>query len=220
MNNPEFHDIARQMVEVMRTITPERIEEAEARERDYQQRLNAVRIQELQRQMNAPALHMQSVITPSGEWGALFERLRAKLGSGMLVVLAGTRGNGKTQMAVELMKIQTMALKSARFVTAMEFFMAIKATYKRDSEKTEMDVIREFRKPSLLVVDEIGRRGETDWENNLLFELLNGRYNDRKDSLLLCNLTPAELQSSLGPSLISRLNESGGLIQCNWPSFR
>jgi DNA replication protein DnaC len=68
--------------------------------------------------------------------------------------------------------------------------------------------------------DEIGKRGESVWEGNLLFELLNNRYADRTDTIVIANLNPQDLAESLGPSITSRLNETGGVIHCDWPSRR
>jgi hypothetical protein len=54
----------------------------------------------------------------------------------------------------------------------------------------------------------------------LLFTLIDARYNDMKDTVLLDNNEPAQFEATMGPSIISRLNEAGGLIHCNWASFR
>jgi len=54
----------------------------------------------------------------------------------------------------------------------------------------------------------------------MLFELLNRRYNDLKDTILIANKSKAEFQDYIGPSLASRMNETGGIVECNWPSFR
>jgi len=70
------------------------------------------------------------------------------------------------------------------------------------------------------VIDEIGKRGDTDWENNLLFHLLDKRYQDMTDTIVLANLTAEEMAKSLGPSLSDRMSETGGLIECTWPSRR
>jgi len=40
------------------------------------------------------------------------------------------------------------------------------------------------------------------------------------DTILTCNLGTEELAASLGPSIVSRMEEGGGVIECNWPSFR
>jgi len=156
----------------------------------------------------------------SGQFGVELEKIDAKLGTGFLIILTGNRGCGKTQMGVELMKRSAESFRTSLFIDPLDFFSDIKATYKKDSNETEKTVVRKYRKPRLLVIDEIGQRGETDWENQWLFKLLNHRYYDMTDTLMTCNLTPEEIQKNLGDSLISRLNQTGGIIHCTWPSFR
>lgn len=199
-------------------LTPEEIE---TREAVRQGRLNAERVGELTANWNAPKRQLNTAVTMDGEWGKTLNALAPKIGTGFLVVLHGIHGGGKTQLGVELMRYQVeKRLKSARFVTAMEFFMAVKATYKDGAESDETKLVEEYRKPGLLVIDEVEKRGESLWENNLLFHLLNRRYNDVKDTLLISNLPSTELSTHLGPSLVSRLNETGGMIPCDWPSRR
>lgn len=168
-----------------------------------------------------PLRHAEAqALDRSGPWGQTFEKLRSKLGNGFLIALIGTRGSGKTQLGVELIRHEVTRLVPAAFSSTTRFLMAIKATYRKDSKESEEDVLDLYRKPALLVLDELGRRGETDWEDRLLFELLNDRYNAVKDTLLISNHTPADFEASVGPSLVSRINETGGIIDCAWGSYR
>lgn len=178
---------------------------------------------ELRAAWNAPKRHATAKdLDWNGEWGQVTQRLSNKIesGQGLLVALVGNRGAGKTQIAVELMRVNTSRQKSALYVSTMEWFMAIKSTYKKNTDQTEIDIIKQFRKPNLLVLDEYGRRSDTEWENNLLFELLDKRYSDMNNTVLISNQKAAELMESLGKSLASRLNETGGVIECEWSSWR
>ena len=181
----------------------------------------ATRIEDLGHSSNPPKRHWERRdLDRSGPWGRTASSLEAKLGNGFLVALIGLRGNGKTQLGVELIRGAAARGKRARYTTATEFFMDVKASYKKDSNIDEHDVLATYRKPSLLVMDEVGRRGETDWEDRLLFELLDKRYGDLKDTLLLSNQERQAFLEAIGPSLASRMSEGGGIINCEWGSFR
>lgn len=170
---------------------------------------------------NAPERHVaRKVIDRSGPWGARESELARMLGKGFLVALVGGRGPGKTQMAVELMKKHTYALKTAYYDTLTGLFLKIKATFKKDNKETEGDLVLEMVKPSLLVLDEIGRRSDSDWENRILYELLDRRYRAMKDTLLIANQNKAQFIESIGESLASRMQETGGIMECNWQSYR
>lgn len=170
---------------------------------------------------NCPARHReQTDLDTTGQWARALERLITKLGSGFIIGLVGERGNGKTQMAVELIRAGSWKGKTALFASATQFFMDVKSAYKSSSGDDERSVLKRYRKPSLLVLDEIGKRGETEWENRLLFELLDKRYGDKSDTLVISNQDPAAFGAALGAALVSRMDESGGIIECGWPSYR
>lgn len=189
--------------------------------RDEREKRHAVLVANLRQHWAAPARHAQrETVDDSGPWGTALRTINASLGTGRMWAICGTRGNGKTQMAVEVMKHATQLGMSARYMWAMEFFDEIKATFKNDSGMTGVKVIERFRKPRLLVIDEIGKRGDTDWENNLLFLLLDKRYADMTDTIVVANLDSDKMGENLGPSIASRLGETGGLIECTWPSRR
>jgi len=195
-------------------------DEADRREALYRQMRSDVDCKVLRLDWNAPKRQAEKQPDATGPWGVFWQSLRQKLGSGFTVGMIGTRGSGKTQMAVELMKLATERGRSARYCTATEFFQHIKATYRKDADKSEADIIRKFRKPALLVIDEATKRAETDWENNQLFELLNKRYDDKGDTILVCNATLAEFTASIGDSIADRMKEGGGILEFTWASFR
>lgn len=160
-----------------------------------------------------------SDIDRTGAWGETEKTIASRMGSGFLIALVGGRGTGKTQLAVELIRKLSHDLRRSRFCTAMQFLMEIKAGYRQDSA-SEKDIIATFCRPALLVLDEMGKRAETEWESRLLFELINQRYNAMRDTLIISNQEAAELEAALGPSIVSRMRETGGFIECNWESYR
>lgn len=138
---------------------------------------------------------------------------------GFIAALVGGRGNGKTQLAVcaAASKCNT---QSVLYCTAMDFFIEIKSTFGRNDGDTERDVLSLYSRPSFLVIDEFDKRAATEWENNLLFYLIDRRYRAVKSTLVISNSTPTVFSESIGDSLVSRMNETGGIIICDWPSFR
>jgi len=172
---------------------------------------------------DAPRRHRDKADTVSlkGEWGKTLAGITPKLGSGFLYCLHGPNGTGKTQLAVCLMVTQIdTRIKSAVFISAMQFFIEIKGSYRKDSSESEDEILSRYARPSLLIIDEVEKRGESDWANNLLFHLINRRHNAQKDTVLMSNLTSAELSSHLGPALVTRMNQTGGMVHCNWPSMK
>lgn len=199
--------------------------EAEARRRRAMKSEQSTRALELWARAEVPRRHADRALhpaaaAPSSGWDQTRARVLAMLGKGVTVCLTGNRGNGKTQIAVDAILATTLKGNSALFRTAQRMFMEFKGTFDEGARRTELQVLESLRRPSLLVIDEIGHRTESEWENRTFFEVLNARYNDLSDTLLTCNLTLQELRQNLGPSLVDRMKEGGGMVECHWPSFR
>jgi DNA replication protein DnaC len=69
-------------------------------------------------------------------------------------------------------------------------------------------------------IDEAHERGSTDWENRTLTNIIDHRYDAMRCTLLLSNQSKEQFAESVGPSVTSRILETGEAIICNWPSFR
>lgn len=181
------------------------------------------RIQLLRQGWGAPARHAaisSSLLRWTGGWYEAYEKMRNGIGQGFTAALVGGRGAGKTQLAVQIMKRATRQECTAKYLEAIDFFMAIKETYRPDSKSCEREVMHAYCKPMLLVIDEFGKRGETPWADNLMFAMLNKRYNAKLDTILIDNRDKTAFTQALGPSLVSRILETGWLIECNWESYR
>lgn len=168
-----------------------------------------------------PQRHSKPLGSEHVDWNAKFYDLASQLGTGFLVALLGDRGTGKTQMAAVL--IQRHARLSERphplYVRAVDVFMDIREAY-RPNGPTEREQVEQFTSPTLLVIDDAHERGGSDWENRLLAYIIDRRYGDQLDTLLISNQQPDEFKASIGPSIYSRLIETGGIVLCAWPSFR
>lgn len=218
---PKLSDRSEAFLERIRSMPKQTDEEVEARNAKLAAEAAESKFAFFFEKAHVPDRHKTRKVKTDGAWGEKLTTVRDLLGKdGVIIALIGGRGSGKTQMAVECIRALAREGKVSNFCTAMSFFMRIKSTYRKDATETESDVIRELSSPSLLVIDEIARRSESEWENNLLFELLNRRYNDMLDTIVICNLPKDEFEASMGSSLVSRMTENGGIVDCNWGSFR
>lgn len=159
-------------------------------------------------------------LKPHPRWDKAFDHVVAQLGKGAMLALTGDRGNGKSQIGVECVRLACLAGKTAAMTTFMRMMCEFKASF-RDGEST-VEVLERFTGYRLLVIDEIGKIGGTDFDNRMFFEVLNGRYEkgEKCDTILIGNGDVEQFKNSLGASICSRLNHRGGIITCGWESFR
>lgn len=155
--------------------------------------------------------------------------IHSTIGTGSLSVVVGPRGTGKTQAAVGVARMfegyvadhrGSTDTACTRYTTAVELFMTIKETYGDNAQRSEKAAIDLFVKPDLLVIDEVQERAGTEWENRLLVNIVDRRYAAMKDTILVGNLKPEDVQRELGTSIASRAQETGGIYVADWPSFR
>lgn len=142
--------------------------------------------------------------------------------TGQGAIFCGERGTGKTHIAIGVSSaIMRQYSRSAIFITVQRLIRSVRDTWSRDSEKTESEVIRFFTEPDLLVLDEVGVQSGSENEKQILFDLLNERYQQRKSTILLTNLTANECVAFLGERIVDRFREDGGVvIPFAWDSYR
>lgn len=166
-----------------------------------------------------PTLHASTTsdVDASAPWGKVYLATRAKIGNAALMGVYGPRGTGKTQLAAVLCKQVVGGNKTARYIRAIDLFAMI-----RDAQgnRRELAVVADFARCDLLIIDELHDRAGSDFEHRILNRIIDERYGEMLDTVLIANYTRAEFVEAIGPSIVSRMNECGGLIACDGPSFR
>lgn len=141
--------------------------------------------------------------------------------AGRSAIFCGKPGTGKTHLAVGI-GLHAMTLgKLVLFTTVQRAVRRVKDSWRKDSTESETDVIDILVEPDLLILDEIGVQFGSEFEKNLMFDILNERYEKSRPSLLLSNLTAPEVKAFLGERVYDRLREDGGkCIPFDWSSHR
>ena len=142
-----------------------------------------------------------------------------KTGRGAIFI--GMPGTGKTHLAVG---VGMRLLKQGRpvlFCTVMRAIRRIKDAWGKGAEESESQAVAALVYPDLLILDEVGVQFGTETEKNLLFDVLNERYERRKSTLLLSNLPLDQVRAYLGERVFDRMREDGGeVVPFGWESQR
>ena len=144
------------------------------------------------------------------------------LRTGRSLIFSGGTGTGKTHLGCAVAKAATeQHLAVSLFMPVVAMLRHIMSTYSRTSDRSEKEAIADLVKsPDLLVIDEIGTSTGSDHEKKLLFEVINERYQNLKPTILISNLTVAELDTYLGQRAMDRYRECGSVIAFDWASHR
>jgi len=142
------------------------------------------------------------------------------LREGRSAIFLGNVGTGKTHLAVGIALSIMLQQRSALFVTVQRLIRRVKDSW-HTKEETESQVVDVFASPDLLVLDEVGVQFGSEFEKQVLFDVLNTRYENRKPSILLSNIPKEQLSDYLGERVTDRLRENGGkVIGFDWESYR
>jgi DNA replication protein DnaC len=140
---------------------------------------------------------------------------------GRCAVFVGRRGTGKTHLACGIALRIMHAGYSAHFTSVSKAIRRIKDTWGKYSKESETQAIAAMVYPDLLILDEVGVQFGSETEKHLLFDLLNERYEKRKPTILISNLTRDELTGFIGERVDDRLREDGGeFVPFTWDSNR
>ena len=135
-------------------------------------------------------------------------------------VMLGNCGTGKTHLACAIGMETVRQSKMVLFATASEIIRRVQAAHKSDTE-TEWDVMREFERLDLLIVDEVGVQYATESANRIITEIVNARYNAEKPTVFISNLDADEFQAVMGERAMSRMMEDGCKpFVCDWADYR
>lgn len=147
------------------------------------------------------------------------------ISAGLLVT--GPVGVGKTHLAVAILA-ELVDTKAARaiFCDFTDLIDRIQATFSRNDESSD-DVLTPYREADLLVLDELGARRPSDFTRDVLYGLLNTRYNRNRITILTTNFgdQPEKpggetLELRVGTAVRSRLAEMCQLVVLQGPDFR
>ena len=141
--------------------------------------------------------------------------------TGLSFLMLGLPGTGKTHLSIGIAFEVMKNGYSSVFTTASRMLRAIKDTYHKGSEFSEKQVLATYETCDLLIIDEIGVQTGSDYEKNIIFDVINSRYENVRPTIILSNLSIDECKLYLGERVFDRMREGGGkAFLLDWPSFR
>ncbi len=163
-------------------------------------------------------------------WLRDFDTQREKKG----LIISGPVGIGKTYMITALARRLAEKNVSVRFVDFFQLISQIKAAYAES--RSDQDILRPLNAVEVLVVDELGKGRNTEFEATVLDQLVMNRYNENKILVATTNLSikarasdPTEsgsfnylgsLESRVGKRIFSRLFETTKFVEMKGEDFR
>lgn len=144
---------------------------------------------------------------------------------GIGIYLYGDAGTGKTHLSACIANELIKSLYSVLFTNLGELSRMIKETFGRRGE-TEASVLQKIREVDFLIIDDIGservKKDEADlWTQELLFTIVNERYNELMPIIFTSNYSLKELaKRGVSVKTIDRIAEICEPMKLSGKSFR
>ena len=140
---------------------------------------------------------------------------------GRCLAFVGHPGTGKTHLAAAIIREVLAIGYTAKLTTVGDYVREIKDQCWNQKTSTESEVLVKYCQIDLLILDEVGVQFGTRTEENLVFTLINKRYDYLKPTIVISNENEDGLKNYLGARAFDRLREGGGLIVgFDWESMR
>lgn len=148
------------------------------------------------------------------------DSFKDRFSEGATMVFSGKPGTGKSHLAIAVCMAIMAGGYTAMYLNAMDAIRLVRSTWKRESGRSEEDVMRDLSSVDLLVLDEVGAQYGTEGEQVILFDIINRRYQDQMPMILLTNQGKEGFKQYLGDRAFDRLREAGRWVAFDWESHR
>jgi DNA replication protein DnaC len=126
---------------------------------------------------------------------------------GRWLVMLGERGNGKSHLCAAVANHLIAAGTAALFITmpdllaALRQAMDLQANTEQESYTGRMQT---FKTAPVLILDDLGAEGKSDWSDSVLFEILDYRYRNRLSTMIVTNCR----LDAFDPRVASRMQDT------------
>lgn len=148
------------------------------------------------------------------------ERFVKEFPSEKSLVMVGGVGTGKTLLASAIID-SLVDEHDCEILKVIDLVRLMKDTWSKDSENSEAKIIDYYSNIDLLIIDEVGSQFGSDTEKLFVFDIIDGRYQNMKQTILISNLDINGVKECVGERCVDRLREGGGsMIAFDWSSSR
>lgn len=136
----------------------------------------------------------------------------------------GSAGTGKTLMAcIILQELMLKYSSRGRFIDlSRQFFQRLKSSYSISDESygEAGQILDELIRIPFLVIDDFGIQRNTEWETEMLYNLIDSRYVEERPTIITSNINIDKFKDVAHGRISSRIQEMCKTIYFDLPDYR
>ena len=179
---------------------------------------------QLQNWMNIPQKYHSVLFSQLQGIQDIVQYAKDMADAGHSIIFTGSCGTGKTHLAVCLMrriwaqKYNADRDKTPIFKSYLDLLAAIKQSW-TGNPADEYIWINRLSNVPVLVFDDIGVGNHTDWSRSIVYQVIDKRYRDCKQTIITTNLAIDKLSEVIDDRIASRLCD-GIIIEMQGKDWR
>lgn len=121
------------------------------------------------------------------------------------LLILGGYGSGKTHLAAAIANNLVDKGIPVLFSTFSEHLEHIREEFDKDGQRKYLSMMKNT---AMLVIDDIGKEKQTEWTQQILFDVINYRYEHLLPFVITTNMNEEELGNYVGGAVYSRMCEA------------
>ena len=113
------------------------------------------------------------------------------------VYFYGSYGTGKTMLASIIALEHLKKGRSVLFSKVPDLMRAVRATFNKKSEVTDVEVLKTVYEVPILILDDVRAVRGSNFESKTLFDIIDARYNAQLQTIITSNNTLSALRDAL-----------------------
>jgi len=117
------------------------------------------------------------------------------------LVICGGAGISKTHTCASLTEWILKRFNTSRYWNELKIHEALKNSW----DSTSGDILKYLIDDELVIFDDVGSGGLSDWKEKILMEIIDQRYNSMLPTIFTSNLFKSDFEKEYHPRIASRL---------------